>query len=298
METNTRILLAEDEEVIAVIIEALLLEQGYEVTICPNGQAAWDQLQKTTLQYDIILLDWVMPVMDGLALLKKIKSTPKLTHIPVIMETAMSDIERVREGLNHGAYYYLTKPLEHDLLLAVIRSALRQAREKQQMLESVRRAEKPLAYLHEGSFRFRTPKEGRLLANYLARACPEPERSIQGLMELLLNAIEHGNLGITYEEKSELLKTGSLVEEIDRRLQLPEYRDRNVEILIQRSQKSLDFTIIDQGNGFSWRKFMEFSPERAFDLHGRGIAMANKVSFDHLEYQGKGNVVKASLRLK
>ena len=50
-------------------------------------------------------------------------------------------------------------------------------------------------------------------------------------------------------------------------------------------------TITDQGNGFDWQTYMEFNPERVFDLHGRGIAMSKAISFDSLEYLGKGNCV-------
>jgi hypothetical protein len=56
-------------------------------------------------------------------------------------------------------------------------------------------------------------------------------------------------------------------------------------------------TIIDQGDGFNWQPYLEFSPERAFDLHGRGVAMSKAASFDSLEYQGNGNTVVTRVKL-
>ncbi|HLD95062.1 MAG TPA: response regulator, partial [Alphaproteobacteria bacterium] len=56
--------------------------------------------------------------------------------------------------------------------------------------------------------------------------------------------------------------------------------------------------IKDQGNGFDWKKYLELSPERATDPHGRGIAMAKTLSFSRLEYQGCGNEVVATYFLK
>lgn len=53
----------------------------------------------------------------------------------------------------------------------------------------------------------------------------------------------------------------------------------------------------DEGNGFDWNKYLEMSPDRAFDMHGRGIAMARMLSFDDLQYQGKGNVVVGKVNL-
>jgi CheY-like chemotaxis protein len=297
MSEPTRILLAEDAEIIASIIHDLLVAQGYEVTVRADGLAAWEHLQADQTGYDVILLDRSMPHMDGMELLHRIKLDPTFTHIPVIMETAQADRESIREGLAQGAYYYLTKPFEAEVLLAVVNAALQQSREFRAMVKSVHQAERPLALMQTGLFCFRDLDEGRLLANYLARACPEPERVIHGLQELLANAVEHGNLGISYAEKGALLMDGLWQEEVQRRLLLPEYRERRVKIHFQRLPEALNFTIQDQGEGFDWAHYLDFSPERAFDLHGRGIAMARKLSFDHLEFQGKGNIVIATLDL-
>lgn len=64
----------------------------------------------------------------------------------------------------------------------------------------------------------------------------------------------------------------------------------------ERLADRVSFTITDQGEGFDWRRFLNFDPERAFDPNGRGIAMARMMSFAEVEYQGKGNVVVATVR--
>ncbi len=291
MTETARILLVEDEEIIAIVIRDLLVAEGFEVTICENGVDAWQSLQAAADGFELVLLDLELPLMNGMQLLGRIKSNAAFARIPVIMQTAHSDKQSIQEGLSQGAYYYLTKPVQPEILLAVINAALEQSRELAAMLETVSRAEQPLSLMKSGSFCFRNLEEGRLLANYLAKACPDPERVIQGLQELLINAVEHGNLDISYAEKSALLLAGSWQEEIQKRLQLPELANRFVEVHFQRQPEKLVFTIQDQGDGFDWRDFLEFSPERVFDLHGRGIAMARMMSFDHLEYQGCGNRV-------
>lgn len=291
------ILLAEDEEIIAIIIQDLLGAQGYQVTACNDGLAAWNQLQAAPKAYDVVLLDRGLPGLDGMEVLRRIKAEPTLAHIPVIMETAQGDQDSIREGLSQGAYYYLTKPFQPDVMVAVVKAALQQGQELREMVDSVRRSERPLALMYNGTFRFRDLEESRLLANYLARTCPEPGRAIQGLQELLINAVEHGNLGISYEEKGDLVLQGTWQDEVQRRLHLPEYRERYVEVRFERSDESLRFTIQDQGEGFAWTDYLEFSPDRAFDLHGRGIAMASKLSLDTVEYQGRGNVVVATVNL-
>ncbi|MEI6558114.1 MAG: response regulator [Rhodospirillaceae bacterium] len=296
MTARARILLAEDEEIIALILEDQLRAHGFDVTACADGLTAWDCL-RTDRPYDVVLLDRSLPHIDGMELLRRIKADPVLAQTPVIMETAQGDQDSIREGLDQGAYYYLTKPLQEEVLLAVVKAALQQGRELREMVETVRRAERPLSLLHTGSFRFRDLEEGTLLASFLARACPDPERTIQGLQELLVNAVEHGNLGISYAEKGVLIREGRWQDEIQRRLALPEYRLRCVEVRFLRQPDQLRFIIEDQGSGFDWAAYLDFSPERAFDLHGRGIAFARRMSFDHLEYQGNGNTVLAVVAL-
>ena len=142
-----------------------------------------------------------------------------------------------------------------------------------------------------GSFHYSTLDEAHALAEFLGKACPDPQRATQGLLELFVNAVEHGNLGITYAEKGELVMRGEWQQEVDRRLRQAEYVGRRVEVDCERHATHLRITIRDQGQGFDWSGYLDFDPERAFHLHGRGIAMARRMCFEHLEYQGSGNVV-------
>lgn len=291
-----RILLVEDEDIIAIIIRELLEAKGFQVTVCGNCALAWHQLQNNMAGFDVIVLDRGLPDMDGMELLRRIKNEPVFANTPVIIETVQDDNDSIRQGLGNGAYYYLTKPFQAEVLLAIVNAAWQQVLDTRDLVESVRQAEQPLTMLQSGSFKFRDLEQARLLANYLARACPQPERAVQGLSELLVNAVEHGNLAISYAEKSQLLRSGRWHNEIQRRLQMADYRDRSVEVIFQRLPDSLCFTIRDQGDGFNWREYLDFSPERAFDLHGRGIAMARKISVDKLEFSGNGNTVAVSFR--
>jgi anti-sigma regulatory factor (Ser/Thr protein kinase) len=135
------------------------------------------------------------------------------------------------------------------------------------------------------------------LATLLANAAPEPGRVVLGLSELMLNAVEHGNLGIGYQQKTQLIENDYLHVEIDRLLATAEFGSRQAELLVSRSADELTYRVRDQGTGFDWEGYLEMSPERAFDTHGRGIAMSRMISFDRLEYRGCGNEVEAAIRL-
>jgi anti-sigma regulatory factor (Ser/Thr protein kinase) len=127
--------------------------------------------------------------------------------------------------------------------------------------------------------------------------CPDPDKASSGLMELLLNAVEHGNLGITYDEKKQLMYEDRWEHELRRRLTLPEYANRVATVAFERKADSLEFRITDQGNGFDWARYLELEPGRSLDPNGRGIAMARRFSFSRIEYLGSGNVVTASVAL-
>ena len=149
--------------------------------------------------------------------------------------------------------------------------------------------------LTSAAFRFRLIEEAEMLAAQLAQYCPNPESAIIGLGELLVNAVEHGNLEISYAEKTRLKWENIWEEELERRLLLPQYRDRSASVHLEQGAAELIFTIDDAGQGFDWRDYLDFSADRAFDPNGRGIAMARKLSFSSLEYQGSGSTVVARI---
>jgi Histidine kinase-like ATPase domain len=197
--------------------------------------------------------------------------------------------------LQAGAYYYLTKPYERDSLLSIVRAALSDAATRADLQNRLREHENALQLMLEGQFELKTVDEAARLASFLAQATPCPGSAILGLSELLINSVEHGNLGITYSEKGELKRLDLWQQEVARRSALDENRDKRVRVQLSRERGKLRLRISDEGQGFDWRKYLDFDPERAFDPNGRGIALARLGSFDSLDYEGCGNVVVATL---
>ena len=123
----------------------------------------------------------------------------------------------------------------------------------------------------------------------MAHCFPEPDRVLQGLAELLINAVEHGMLGIGYRRKGELIDMGTWRAEIIRLQKQPEHAGKTVEAVISRKDNGIYIVITDPGQGFDWRRYMKIDPSRAGDTHGRGIAQASAISFDKLTYNEIGN---------
>lgn len=287
----TRLLVVDDEPINLTIITECLSDDGYTIDEATDGEEAWAMLQR--YDYDLVILDRMMPRLDGLELLKRIKANPRWATLPVIMQTAAASQQQVSEGLQAGAYYYLTKPYRPEALLALVKGVVDDQAERRKVRETHVGLQVTLARMDSGEFVFRSLDDARSMASALSGLCAEAANVSLGLLELLVNAVEHGNLGISYAEKSRLREDMGWEAEIEHRLQTAPWSARTARVLIVRTGSEIEFTISDEGDGFEWTPFLDFSPERAFDPNGRGIAMARRMGFTSLEYQGKGNIVIA-----
>jgi CheY-like chemotaxis protein len=285
---DATVLVADDDPEILHMIRHILEAEGLEVQAAGDGREAREVLEQNAEILSAVLLDWRMPHMSGIELLRWVKEQPDCRDIPVIMQTGMNAPEQIREGIEAGAFYYLTKPFDKRLLLSIVQAAVTDSRYRKSLLARLKESENPFQLLTDGTFRFRTLAEGERLALWIANACPSPAKAMD-IAELFINAVEHGNLGITYEEKSELVDGGRWDVEIERRLALPENKDKSVLVTVRKNSEKMTVLVQDSGPGFDFSAYLNFSEERAVHNHGRGIAMANASM--HLEYLETGNKV-------
>lgn len=289
--SRARILVVDDEPFNLDIVAEYLDEMDFDLVMVESGDAAWEALGDREREFDLVLLDRMMPGMDGIMLLRKIKADERLSSIPVIMQTAATSPEQVREGLAAGAFYYLTKPFEGEALQTIIRSALDDMRVRRELRASLNDHAKAMNCMTEGAFSIRTLDEARNLASFVALLGPQPETLAMGLCELLVNGVEHGNLGIDFAEKSRLREEDRWEDEVAHRLALAENRNKSVRLKVWGDDSRWVFEIRDDGPGFDWRRFLDFDPERAFAPNGRGIALSRQLSFTSLTYLPPGNQV-------
>ena len=146
--------------------------------------------------------------------------------------------------------------------------------------------------IHNARFYLKNLDEAEDLACFIANSFPDSSKIIPGIAELLINAIEHGKCGISYDEKSKLVKEDQWRAEVERRCKLKENINKTIEVIFQRKDSRYSIRISDGGKGFAWKKYMKVDPSRAMDNHGRGVARANTL-FDKLVYNRSGNVVIA-----
>jgi DNA-binding response OmpR family regulator len=291
------VLVAEDSRLFRKVLNEYITEAGYNPVLAEDGVIAWHLLEKDPERYSAVILDREMPKMEGLEVLKKIKRNFSLKLLPVIIQTSKDSKADIIEGLEAGAYYYLTKPYEKETFIAIVKTAVTDYEIYKSVETDLANTVDTIENMAEGIFTFRTLHEARKISNLVGRTARNSAKIALGLCELLINAIEHGNLGISYSEKSKLCLSGGWESEVSRRLNLPENKNRAASLIFRRERSKIVLTIKDEGDGFDWNQFMKFNPERAFDFHGRGIATCNEIYFDGLEYLGKGNEVVATINL-
>ena len=114
------ILIVDDEPLIVRLIQVNLERARYGVQTASNGREAIQQLQEAAVLPDLILLDGIMPYMDGFEALSQMKADPRLQGIPVVMTSARSRDSDILEGESRGAIRYLAKPINPTELLTVV----------------------------------------------------------------------------------------------------------------------------------------------------------------------------------
>lgn len=291
------ILAVDDEPTNLVIIEEFLSDEPYEVVTAKSGNEALDYLLEGK-PADVILLDRMMPGLNGLEVFERLKAHPRLRHIPVVMQTAAATPSQIAEGIEAGVFYYLTKPFARGVLVPLVRRALRDAQHLMAIAERAEGLEEALKQIDSCTLRFQSLAELQSVSKLLAQLFPDPSGALLGIREMLMNALEHGNLGITYDEKTRLNDEGVWEAEVLRRTQAPENAKKFVVVSVTKTAEEVQLIVTDEGPGFAWERYLVMEPSRATDNHGRGIAMSRALSFDAIAYQAPGNSVICRKRLR
>jgi len=291
-----RVLIVEDDVISLEIISQLLTNCGYLYETATDGEQALEKiLAKPADYYSVILSDIEMPKMSGMDLLKKVKAIPAFADIPFVLETSHTQTDVIRECIQNGAYYYLTKPLVANLVCEILHAAIEDRNNQNSITSELDKYRTGISLLESGRFRLKTPAEAKILAATLCHLSKEPVKTSMGIYELVQNAIEHGNLGINYQEKGRLIKQRKLLREINQRLQSPLYQERYVTVEFKVKNHDKILVISDMGEGFDFEEYLECKPERLFDEHGRGITLSMLSGFQQIVYSNQGKTVTCLL---
>lgn len=284
------ILVVDDEEMIRLLIKRTLSKFfNYNIVCASNGKQAlelYEQLKPLCVFSDII-----MPVMDGLTLLEKLKDIDPGAN--VVLLTGYGTEDMVIRALRAGALNYLKKPVKVEELILITKKLVSLHHEEQQnkiTVVPVREERKLLAI--DNNIYDVSGVINQLLQCATNICKPTSLTGMKtGLYEIIINAIEHGNLDITFEEKSQALEQDKYNDLLQERYNSPEFKDRKVTIEYVMDEEKLCFTIRDEGSGFDWESVTyEDDMESLSRPHGRGILMT-RFYFDEVKFNEKGNEV-------
>ncbi len=135
-EPKASLLIVDDDPVNRALVAKTLAQDGHRVTTVGDGREAWEMLRREP--FDVVLLDVLMPEMDGCEVLERIEDDPDLRHLPVIMISALDELETVVRCIELGAQDYLPKPFNPILLRARINAGLTKKRLHELERERVR----------------------------------------------------------------------------------------------------------------------------------------------------------------
>jgi len=254
-----KILVVDDDPFVSSLLENLLFCENYDVVMAISGEEALEIVYREHI--DLIVLDIMMPGINGFEVCRTLKTQRKYNLIPIIMLTALKgDTDRL-EGFRTGADDYIIKPFDNDDLCATIKLHLEETRTHKSMglLESINfTIDSHYTYL----------KELNEFISQLFLRTNLTEEEIGDIkiafLEMGMNAIEHGN-----------------------KLQI----DRKVHIKYSLYRDRLTISFKDEGEGFDQNHVPDPTEgDNIFSLRGRGIHLVKNL-MDKLEYAGKGNEV-------
>ncbi|MGA8730253.1 MAG: response regulator [Terracidiphilus sp.] len=113
-------LVVDDSRTIRTILAKTLREIGFEILEAANGREALEVIEAEKAEVSLILLDWDMPEMNGLELLKRLRQAPEFSSMVVVMVTAQTELDHIGEALDAGANEYVMKPFTKDILVGKI----------------------------------------------------------------------------------------------------------------------------------------------------------------------------------
>ncbi len=119
---SKRILIVDDDEMVRIALVELLRPEGYEVETVGSARDALAKIEKG--MYDLLMLDIIMPEMDGITLCRKIREREDYNEVPIVFLTAKSRDEDREKGMDVGANIFLSKPISPEKLIEVIRKVL------------------------------------------------------------------------------------------------------------------------------------------------------------------------------
>jgi signal transduction histidine kinase len=189
MDEKPRILVVDDESSARNTLEAFLFREGYDLAFAASGPEALDRLDE--LEPDVILLDVIMPGMDGIEACQRLKTDKRWRHIPIILVTVLDSKEDLARGLDAGADDFLSKPVNNLELQARVRSMLRIKKQYDKLIGTITACKQAEEQLQRYAAQLeRSNEEVKQFAYIVSHDLRAPLTNLRGFSEELYYALE------------------------------------------------------------------------------------------------------------
>lgn len=181
--TNNRgqILTVDDDPTTLMIISSQLEEMGFDVLQADHGEQALHITQQNFETLNAIILDRNMPHMNGIEVIHHLKKNPQSRHIPIIMLTGANKPEDIKEGIDSGVFYYITKPWEDHIFRSIIESAYKESQRRQLLKQELIKHHTGFKTLTQAQFSINTLSQAESLACFIAHCSLPLKKHSRGL---------------------------------------------------------------------------------------------------------------------
>ncbi|MBF0546343.1 MAG: response regulator [Candidatus Riflebacteria bacterium] len=292
-----RVLIVENDEISRMLLSSMVREIGHECKTATNGADGFKVFQ--SFKPDLIFTEISLPGVDGLAMLEQIRRESQKAIVVIL--TGQNSPEVILKVLPLHANDFLLKPITPNgfrFYLQKMEDVIANRSEEEEIIGMILHRELTLKI---GNLPMLVGKVADLLVRETESLLPAENRwGIRlGLVEIILNAIEHGNLGLSFDEKTKAQEgePEKWARLISQRSGIEPYNTRHVLIQFRLENDWCEWMISDEGEGFDWTKVPDpTAPENFLCSHGRGILLT-KISFDEVKFIGKGNQVVLQKRI-
>jgi DNA-binding response OmpR family regulator len=286
MNFKGKILIVDDNIDLLDYLKDFFMIYNYEVILAETGAEGIDKFRE--FSPDIVISDMRLPDKNGNIVVKEIKEIDR--EVPIIIITGYSDHQLILSAMKNGACDLLKKPFKPNDLKYLINKIETLFRKIKVKLSSAFVQWEKRHLIIRNDLRIIRSVVDFIFSNidYISE---DVSFMKIGLQEVLINAIEHGNLEISNKEKKELLDRGDYNKILNKRVQDSAYKDKFVDIKVFSTPEYLKITIQDMGKGFDPTQIPDpTNPENFLEEYGKGIFMAIN-AFDEVEYNDIGNCV-------
>lgn len=284
-----KVLVVEDDYSSRELLRICIEKEGYQCQTANDGIDGFNLFKK--YNPDLIISDVRMPHMNGIELLESIRKISK--DVIIVFITGHGNEELALQALQLGANNYLKKPVDITEIKTITNryyDVIKSKALQSNIVDLIRHREMEIEIDSDMNL-------VQSLANYLSEKTgnffdsKERMRIELGLNELLINAIEHGNWEISYDEKNQALLDDRISDLYKAKREHPDNLQKKVLVKYKQSEKFCEWIITDDGKGFDWKLIPNPSNAQLTRINGRGILLS-KLQFDEFEYIGKGNIVR------